>query len=250
MRMSNCGTKSWIVVEKNKEHNLKHPASLLLLDKQGLLCAGAARDAHHRFRKISDLYELAMLCRAFLTGYSELRSRNEDLADFLLYRLRSWVDEPDMVFSESVSTREAWILLLSELGVRGNLHRKLNDPGIVSGLAQKKDNFSQFATTWWEYPDFAYRLSRAIDESRNLGLDFVDDSELRRLVAADYAEAKKAFQAKLYKATIVLSGSIVEALLVLLCHKAGGSAEALRYFCSWRGSGRKRRSGLMSIWAC
>jgi len=38
--------------------------------------------------------------------------------------------------------------------------------------------------------------------------------------------------------------------LVLLCHKAGGSAEALRYFCSWRGSGRKRRSGLMSIWAC
>jgi len=43
---------------------------------------------------------------------------------------------------------------------------------------------------------------------------------------------------------------MLTALLVLLCHKAGGSAEALRYFCSWRGSGRKRRSGLMSIWAC
>jgi hypothetical protein len=95
-----------------------------------------------------------------------------------------------------------------------HLRRVLSDSNVVKALDEKRPSFTPFESSWWELPDFAYQLTRTLNESRNLQLDFINDPELRRLVAADYSEAKSSLAVKNHKATILLSGSIAEALLI------------------------------------
>ena len=75
------------LLRKNQDQNLKDPRNLLLIDKQGLLYVAPAPDQRgperSRFRRVSDLYELAMIYRTFVDEYRELRAHHEDLADFL-----------------------------------------------------------------------------------------------------------------------------------------------------------------------
>jgi hypothetical protein len=53
---------------------------------------------------------------------------------------------------------------------------------------------------------------------------YVADPALRALVARDYAEAQRAFVAKCWKSVIILSGSLIEALLLDLLQKNAAGA--------------------------
>ena len=79
----------------------------------------------------------------------------------------------------------------------------------------------QFASDWWTRTDFGYLLSTTIGEAAGLKWAFLKDTELKRLVIADYQEATRSFLSKNYKATVVLCGSIVEAVLTEVIAKAG-----------------------------
>jgi hypothetical protein len=95
----------------------------------------------------------------------------------------------------------------------------MNQP-IQAVLAEKGAYFDKFASDWWDESDFAYLIARRMEESKELHLGFLANEELKRLVLEDFAEARCSFHSRNYKATILLCGSIAEAILTAVIDKA------------------------------
>ncbi|NTU74133.1 hypothetical protein HGB07_08395, partial [Candidatus Roizmanbacteria bacterium] len=208
------------ITEKNQELNLKDQNELMLIDKQGLLYVtpiiNDAMDKKYskmKYTRTSELYELAMVFRALLDSYSELRLYNEDFTDFLLHKIQPWINESNMVFTESVSNKHIWNLLINEFELTSRLRLVTRQSEVISSITEKSRYFSQFTRDWWAQADFSYTLSSTIEEGRGLNIDFISNKELRRLVLEDYQEAKRSLYGQNYKSTILLCGSIAETIL-------------------------------------
>lgn len=224
------------IIDKNREHNKKLSQELLLLDKQGLLLLTPSqprdkRSIVRRFIRSHDLCELAVVFSLFLKNYPSLRTRQEDMADFLLYKVQHWIYEPDNIFSESVTNGYIWKLLINDIKLRSSLQMIMR-PYIVAALEDKSRYFDQFALNWWEDKDFSSILSRKLAEFTQLDLSFLDDDELKALIFSDYAEAKSSLQSRNYKATVLLCGSIAEAILTSVIAKANIPGLSKDVLCS------------------
>ena len=142
-----------------------------------------------------------------------LRKSNEHFADFIIHKLQPWIHSPEIIFKKSVSNRLLWNLISTELALNAQANFILADKGPANAIVEKRPYFDQFSDRWYEIKAFPEVLSRKIEEARNLDLSFVSDPELRALIIDDYSEAKRTFAGKNYKSTIILCGSIAEALL-------------------------------------
>ncbi len=212
------------VIEKNHDHNLKSSQELLLIDKQGVLYLTPNRTAKKkptrpRFSRTYDLFGIALVFKDFITNYHSFRLYNEDFADFLLNKIRPWIDEPDIVFGASVSNKYRWELLLEEFGLKARLRFILTQT-IINALHEKSQYFDKFAVEWWSQSDFPFLISGEIRESKEIHLGFLENEDLKQLIIEDYAEARRSLQSKNYKATILLCGSIAEAILTAIIDKA------------------------------
>jgi hypothetical protein len=213
------------VLEKNKEHNLKSSQELLLIDKQGILYVTPDRiqkttPSRPKFSRTYDLFGIALVFKDYINNYHAIRLANGDLADFLLYKIKPWIDEPDIVFGASMSNKYRWSLFVNEFGLKSRMRHIMNR-ATEDALERKSRYFDQFATDWWNESDFGYLLAGKIRESEDLQLAFLDNEDLKKLIAEDYAEAWRSFQGRNYKATILLCGSIAEAILTAVIEKAG-----------------------------
>ncbi len=209
---------------RNENHNLKSSQELLLIDKQGLLLLTPSnkrdpKPIRKKFAQIHELFELAVVFGIFINNYSDLRTRQEDLADFFLSKIQHWIDEPDIIFVRSVTNSHIWRLLIKEFALKSTL-RAIMKPAIVKALEEKSQYFDHFSSSWWNEKDLPSLLSRKITESRELDLQFLDDDELKTLIFADYAEAKRSLNGRNYKATVLLCGSIAEAIFTAIIAKA------------------------------
>ncbi len=98
--------------------------------------------------------------------------------------------------------------------------QSVTKPSILRAIEDKSNYFDHFSIKWWNECDFPYLLSRKIEESKELNLAFLDNKDLKRLIIEDYGEARRSLQSKNYKATILLCGSLVEAILTAAIAKA------------------------------
>lgn len=205
------------ILEKNAVLNVKSTRELLLLDKQGLLFLSAdtspihQRSAQKRLSKAFDLMELALVFSSYLDRFRSLRVQQEPLADFLLHKMSPLILNPDAVLAESVTNREMWHLLLKEFGLREKLAMATKD--LSASFAQNRSYLELMVQGWWKRDDLGAILSDRLAQLKGLQLAFIADDDLRNLIAADYEEAGRSLAARNYKSTILLSGSIVEALL-------------------------------------
>lgn len=211
------------ILEKNKKHNLKSLQEKYLIDKQGILYITPLNKLHLKsktaqFSKTHDLFEIAIVFGEYLSQYLSFRLLNEDLADFFIYEIQPWIENPEIVFRMSVSNETIWKLLISELKLK-KLMQFVTNPPIRSIVVNKSQYFSQFSY-WWKSPNFEYLLTKKIEKSKDLQLDFLENEDLKRLIIEDYGEAKRSLQSKNYKATILLCGSIAEAILTAVIEKA------------------------------
>jgi hypothetical protein len=212
------------VIQKNKNHNLKSSQEILLMDKQGLLYVTplntkSSNRLSERFWRAHDLFEIALVYDAFLKNYRMLRTTVEDFADFLYYKIQAWIDEHDVIFSNSVTNKHIWKLLVQELGLMASFRMVTND-ALLSTVAEKAKYFDQFSDNWWRNKDFIYLLGKTIEESKGIDFSFLENKDLIRLVIEDYSEAKRCFASRNYKATMLLCGSIAEAILTAVVKKA------------------------------
>ena len=213
-----------VILEKNKEHNLKSYQELYLIDKQGILYLKPIETKIHEpirsmlFYKSNDLYEIAFVFGEYLSNYLSFRTHNEDLADFFLYKIRLWIEEPELVFRHSVVQKNIWKLLIIELGLKATIQAILK-PSILEVLENKSRYFDQYSIDWWNESDFAYLLTKQIEEAESFRLDFLENEELKHIIIEDYAEARRSLQSGNYKATILICGSIAEAILTAVIEK-------------------------------
>lgn len=212
------------IIKKNNNHNLKSSGELLLIDKQGVLYITPlnSKDSERQKKTLSrthDLYEIANVFSEYLNNYLSFRCQNEDLADFFLYKIRPWINEPEVIFRNSITNKNIWNLLVGEQGLKPLMQSVTKSP-ILRAIEDKSNYFDLFSIKWWNENDFPYLLSRKIEESKELNLTFLDNEDLERLIIEDYGEARRSLQCKNYKATILLCGSIVEAILTAAIAKA------------------------------
>ena len=223
--------------EKNLEHNYKSSQELTLVDKQGILYLTPINDTNSKlwsrnFRKVQDIYEIAAVYATYLRNYPMLRSRNEDLADFMLHKIQFLIERPDMTFLRSVTHGHIWHLLSQEFRLKSTLETILR-PSIRTDLEKKSSYFDQFTVGWWEEKEFPYLLNKRIAEAMEIDLGFLSSEDLRRLIINDYGEAKRSLMGRNYKATVVLCGSVIEAILTDIIDQAqipGLSIEVLYTF--------------------
>lgn len=213
------------VLKKNEEHNLKSLQEMLLIDKQGILYltpkgTGTTTPKRPRFSRTYDLYGLALVFDDYMRHYHGVRLRNEDFADFLLYKIRPWIMEPETVFSASVSNKHIWSLIVDEFSLSARMRSALSQ-SVQDALAEKSRYFDQFASEWWNESDFAYLIARRVQDSKELQLGFLENEDLKRLITEDFAEARRSFRSRNYKATILLCGSVAEAILTAVIDRAG-----------------------------
>ena len=212
-----------VIIQKNENHNLKYPFDKLLIDKQGILYVKpmdtmAPRSQKSQFSKIQDLYEIAIIYSEFLNNYLSFRIQNEDLADFFLYKIRPWIKDPEVVFKDSLEHKNMWKLLLNEFELKAQMQSILN-PALESSIEERSMYFNIFSVDWWNERDLASLLTNKIEESKYLQLQFLGDEDLKRIIIEDYIEARRSLHSNNYKATILLCGSIAEAILATIIDK-------------------------------
>jgi len=158
------------ILEKNKNHNVKSSQELLLIDKQGILYAKpmdimTPKSRKSQFSKIHDLYEIAIVFGEFLSYYSTFRVQNEDLADFFLYVIRPWIEEPEIVFRSSAEHKSMWKLLLSEFELKAMM-KSIMKSTTLQIIENKRKCFDQYLIGWWNENDFASLLSKKMKEEK------------------------------------------------------------------------------------
>jgi hypothetical protein len=205
------------LLEKNAEFNVKSSDELLLIDKQGILFVSGEtspvpdRETPRRLSKVHDLTELALVFGSFLDRFRSLRSRKEPLADFLLHKISPWILNPDATLANSVTNRQMWRLFLLEFGLTEKLTVATRD--LPASFEHNRPYVDLLEHEWWKRDDVGLFLSDGFAGFRGVPLVFIKDNELRKLIIADYEEARRSLTARNYKSTILLCGSSIEALL-------------------------------------
>lgn len=211
------------ILLKNAQHNMKSSSEALLIDKQGMLYLTADEHSKHPddvYLRATAWYELGLVASVFLDNYFAIRQRYEHLADFILSRLRPWLHQPEAVMSKSVTSFLIWQLILSEFKLVEK-ERLVATEAILRALEEKSGFFSQFRYDWWGEANLGQLMEEEFTELDIPGFAVIADSKMRQLVMRDYAEAKRCFHGRNYKATILLSGSVLEAVLTAVLADRG-----------------------------
>jgi hypothetical protein len=207
------------IIEKNVEFNKKTADEYLLMNKQSILYLTATgyrrRGPHgHRLGRVLALYELAMVAAHFLDNYSAIRKSSENFADYILTRMQTWVESPEALLSSSVTSTYIWKLLVREFQLceKLTLLRSVN-PALPRQLEQRAQLFQELSGAWWQQAAYADAFDEDPDEGGEFDLSLVPDRNDRLLLRHDYHEAVSSLSAQNYKATVILCGSLAEALL-------------------------------------
>jgi hypothetical protein len=202
------------IIKKNRSHNVKTSEALLLIDKQGILFAGPQSSGRtlSDFRKTHDLFEIALSIAAFLRNYNRIHLQFQDFAEFLLARIKTWIENPQILFENSVSSSVIWELISNELHLKEQLEHIL-DSSISSALNEKREYFKKYSSVWWSTSGFPSLITEELLRAKGVNFTFLNDAELSEVIVKDYCEAKRSLQGRNFKACILLCGSIVEAML-------------------------------------
>ena len=211
------------IYSKNAQLNKKSTQRLLLVDKQGILQIRPSEGslntvASQDLQKVHDLAEMALVFAQLLDRAWSFRSGRPDLTDFSLTKVLDWVRTPQAHLSDSVTNLNLWGLLAREFHLEAKAESVAD--AFSTALEHKRSAFSS-VSDWWMLPDLPTAIRNAIQGIEGLKFKVIKDPAFRSIIAADLEEAERSLDGMNYKATLILSGSVVEAILVAL-HKAAG----------------------------
>jgi len=207
---------------KNKEFNVKGDESLILIDKQGMFVSYVDDNAQHilnQTAKYHDMIEIVAVFNTILDKFGFFLNLNDVFSLFLLYKMKSWIKYPEVIFKNSVSNKSAWALIINEYGLIHNFNSTIDCYNLERKLQDYIVFFAKHEYLWWTNYDFPAFIKRDRLNYKTRLFSFINDDEYRNIIIDDYYEAKQSYDSNCYKATMILCGSIIEALLSILVHK-------------------------------
>lgn len=153
------------ISEKNSILNRKYTSEAVFVDKQGMLFLSPNREKRFlkRLSRTSDLFEISLVIRMFVDNFYSIRKLNNSFADFILSKLLPWIDQPEVIFSESYSNLALWNLLISELSLVPKRLYIVNDE-IFKDVERKKTKFMQVSDNWWNDSDYPLKIIQRLEE--------------------------------------------------------------------------------------
>jgi hypothetical protein len=230
------------IYKKNTELNKKTTQRLLLVDKQGMFQVRSVGDAVYAkdLRKAHDLAEIALVFAQILDRTTSFRSRRPDLTDFSLIKVLDWIQTPQAHLGESVTNLKLWELLSKEFHLEARAQAVTE--AFLPDLEKKRAVLSKISD-WWTLPDLSGAIRTAVQNSEGLKFKLITDPGFRSIIAADLEEAERSLDGMNYKASVILAGSVVEAILLAL-HKAAGLSKVTH---EKKGSVDFARAGLADL---
>jgi hypothetical protein len=206
------------IMEKNADFNKKTTKEYLLINKQSVLyltAQGYRRGPHgHRLGRTLDLYELAVVTAHFLDNYLSIRRKAQNFVDYVLTRMQAWIRSPEALLSSSATSTYVWKLLMEEFQLSRKLELlKSSNPRLLHRLEERAELFQELSGRWWKEAAYADAFDEDPDQAGDFDLSLIQDPSDRALLRRDYHEAVSSLSAQNYKATVVLCGSLAEALL-------------------------------------
>lgn len=218
---------------ENVELNKKVSDELLLLNKQGQLFltlpGELAVPGAQRFDLMLDLIEIGRVFQLFLDNFSHIRLDQEDFGDYIFAQIEGWIRRPAAIFAASYTSQLAWEMIVRAFRLAEKLSLTVDsNPGLMSGIEEKRVFFAQATDHWWERPEFAAAFDSAkFRATRTLAR--VSNTDLRFRIITYLREAEMSLAGRNYNAAVVMSGSAVEAmLLAVLEHDTSLSSRTLR----------------------
>jgi hypothetical protein len=151
------------ITKQNQRINEKSSFEYLMENPLGLVYLvpkeGYASPHPERFRRSVDIAEMALYARYFLDYSSDERRRNENLVDFLLAKIETWISVPPVIFSTSMTSRLEWEVLSDAYSFPSSLEQWKKYQGIDSADRSKADLFRNVPADWYRIPDFARFLA-------------------------------------------------------------------------------------------
>lgn len=150
------------IMEQNQRINEKSSFEHLLENRTGLVYL-VPKEGHtsphpERFRRSVTISEMALYANAFLEFSSNERTRNENLVDFLLAKIATWITAPEVIFSSSVTNRLQWEVLSSAFSFLPSLEQWKEAQGDNDAGRSKAGLFRRVPSDWYLIPDLAKYL--------------------------------------------------------------------------------------------
>jgi hypothetical protein len=212
------------VIKNNYRLNEKSSSEYILTNRGGLVYAvpsvGYKSPHPGRFKRALELSELALYAASFLDLAGEAAHTHQRLVYFLLSRIRGWIDAPDVVFPASTTSQLHWGTLSNSLSLTKSLLQWERVNGVEP--EELRELWRQVPADWWRIAGFADALDRL--GSRGSQLGFIEDEEMRVFVEGDLIEARTCLSTGNYKASLVMAGASVEAVLLAILEDNADSA--------------------------
>jgi hypothetical protein len=152
------------LVKANKRLNEKSGFEYLLANRQGLIYL-LPRERYtsphpERFKRSTDISELALYTSTFLEFSHDERRQHENLVDFLFSRIETWVENPQVVFPSSMTSRLQWEVLSDAFSLAAILKewKRANENSL--SRESKATLFHRVPKDWWLIPE----LPRFLEE--------------------------------------------------------------------------------------
>ena len=169
LRDSDYETSDRVIVDslhdRNQELNRKG-GFRRLLSKQGALLILSAEDqrSNTEFKRLVDLASMALCLRRFFEIYPAGRAEAPAYYDFLLNKAVTWVEDPDRVFRDSVTSEHTWRVAACELRLDKDVERLLEQQSVPRMAPPSvRDNTRGFDQGWWANPGLASQLQDVPD---------------------------------------------------------------------------------------
>ena len=147
------------IMDQNQRINEKSGFEYLLENRAGLVYLvpkdGYTSPHPERFRRSVDISEMTLYAKAFLEFSSNERRRNENVVDFLLAKIETWITVPQVVFSSSMTSQLQWEVLSNAFSFLSSLEQWKKAQGDNVTGRSKADVFRNVPTDWYLIPDLA-----------------------------------------------------------------------------------------------
>jgi len=151
------------ITQQNQRLNEKSSFEYLMENPLGLvyLVPKDGYDSPHpkRFRRSVDIAEMALYAKCFLDFSGNERQRNENLVDFLLAKIETWISAPPVVFSTSMTNRLEWEVLSDAFSFASSLEEWKKYQGIGPADRSKARLFRNVPADWYRIPDLGKFLA-------------------------------------------------------------------------------------------
>jgi hypothetical protein len=154
-----------LITGENQRINEKSSFEYLLENRAGLIylrpSSGYISPHPERFRRSLDIAEMALYVNAFLEFSSGERRKNENLVDFLMSKIETWITAPEVVFSSSMTSQLQWEVLSSAFSLPSSLRQWQRIQGGDDIVANSKYNlFRNVPTDWYLISNLAEFLDK------------------------------------------------------------------------------------------